>query len=49
MHAKYAKSVFVKLENEIKTYTISWNFVKTTSDYVYLMALTVLFDLNKNA
>ena len=45
MHANYAKSAFVKLENEIKTHTISWNFVKTTSDNVYLMAVFVLFDL----
>ena len=49
MHAKYAKSVFEKLENEIKTYTISWNFVKTISDNVYLMTFIVLFDLNKIA
>ena len=46
MHAIYAKSVFVNLENEIITYTVSWNFIKTTSDNVYLLSLFVLFEFN---
>ena len=45
MHVNYAQSVFGKLEKGIKTYTISWNFVKTASDNVYLMVLSVFIDL----
>ena len=41
---KYAESVFGKLKNEIKTYTIYLNLAKTISDNVYLMVLYVLFE-----
>ena len=44
--AKYAKSALGKLDNEIKTYKVNWNIVKTASDNVYLTILPVLFDLN---